>query len=559
MSEIRVQETDKAARSEKDGHFDTPEVASTKINALPELNMAEDLQPDAPPSVEGARLLVIMLGFLLASSLMALDQTIISTALPSIASDFNAISQLSWIASGYFLAQAGLMLLYGRILAIVRGKLVLLVAITIFMAGSLICALSNTMQLLIFGRVIAGAGGGGIYVAVLSILAQIVPLEKRPAYLGSFGAVFAISSVIGPLLGGVFSEHLTWRWCFWINLPLGGFAFAVILILLPTGYDPSNDQSTPSSSWWSLLLGLDWLGSVFSIAMTVALLLPLQWGGNVKSWNDPAVIALFCVAGVLVVLFILWETYQGEKALLPIKLLTRRTQVGACLASMLLYVCFVIGTYFLPFFYQVKGTSATKSGIDILPYMLSGVISAAVAGVVANVTHHYWSFIAFPPAILGSVGAAMLFTVKSSTGTAKLIGFQILFGTGVGAALQNTILSVQAEFASQPELVSQATSVCSFSQLIGLSIGIAIGGAVLDNEFVKEIARVAPDIPGDIVQTVKQSVEVIATLPPLQRGEVIDAYTTSVSRVFLICVPCAILASLSATLIKNHKLTQPSA
>ncbi|KAJ7249526.1 major facilitator superfamily domain-containing protein [Mycena haematopus] len=477
---------------------------------------------------------------------MALDQTIIATALPSIASDFHAITRLSWIASGYFLPQAGLMLLYGKILSIAPGKWVFLIAIVIFEAGSLLCALSPSIDVLIVGRVVAGVGAAGIWVSVLTIIAEITKLESRPLLLGSFGAVFAISSIVGPLLGGAFAQKLTWRWCFWINLPLGGATIFAVALTLP-------NPTLVGRSSWEKWLQLDWIGSLLSVAAIVVLLLPLQMGGNEIPWDDPAIISLFCVFGALLVAFLFWEHRQGDNAILPLKMLIRRTQAGACLTSFFLYICFVLGTYYLPFFYQAKGHSPTKSGIDILPYMLSGVLSAAGVGAIVNFTHRFWPFLCFPP-LLAAVAAGLLTTIHASTSAATILGFQILFGVGVGSALQSPVLAVQAEFAEEPDRVPQATSLVSFSQLLGLSVGVATGGALFGNELNKQLIADAPFLSEVLRQALKDSVELIFTLPQESQGAVISAYTKSLSAVFYIAIPSAVLASLSAFLVKNHVL-----
>lgn len=493
-----------------------------------------------------ARMLLVVVAFSLAASLTSLDQTIIATALPPIASEFQAVSQLSWIASAYFLPQAGLMLLFGKILSISSGKIIFLATILTFELGSLLCAVATSVDFLIVGRLISGIGAAGLWLSVLTVVSQISTLEQRPLLLGAFGAVFAVSSIVGPLLGGVFSDKLTWRWCFWINLPLGGTAFLAVLIFLPY-------SKPPEDSSWQAWLGLDWIGSLLSTAMVILFLLPLQWGGNDRPWNDPVVIALFALSGFLLCLFILWEYRTGDDAILPLKMLQDRTQIGACLSSFFLYICFVIGIYYLPFLYQAKGHSPTHSGIDILAFMLCGVFASVGAGVLANLTGRYWPWLFFPP-FVSAVGSGLFTTVTSHTSSAKLIGYQLLFGFGVGAAIQNAVLAVQAEYSTQPKRVSQATSLCTFSQLLGLSVGVAAGGALFGNEVIRALSKQNPPLPPDVIQLVRQSVEVISSLPQEIRDAVIESYTKALSTAFYLSMPAAILASLSALLIKNHSL-----
>ncbi|EJU00069.1 MFS general substrate transporter [Dacryopinax primogenitus] len=491
---------------------------------------------------------------LLSVFLIALDQTITSTAIPRIASEFNSLNDVTWIASAYFLTQAGCLMLYGQLLVIAPTKWVYISAITLFEIGSLICGVAPTVNVLIFGRAFAGVGAAGIFVAVLSIIAQITHISKRPLLFGSFAGVFALASVVGPLLGGAFSDHVTWRWCFYINLPIGAVSVVVILLLIearPAIGSEVTDGMNQLQRW----LSLDWIGAFLSIGMVVCLILPLQWGGNSKPWNDPAVIATFCVFGALLIVFVLWEWRMGPRALMPLQMFRRRTQVGACLEAFWIMLCMLLATYYLPLLYQAKGHSATQSGIDILPFMLATVISAAGSGGIINATGRYWPFI-FTLPLLTAVGAGLLFTIDSSTSNAKLIGFQILYGAGIGGSMQNTIIAVQAEYHAEERMIPQGTSMVNFTQLIGGVIGISIAGTVFANQLGSQLAQYAPGLDPSIVQTLKESVTVVATLPLDQQGPIIEAYTKALDYVYIIGVPAGVLGTLSALLIRNMNLKE---
>lgn len=193
------------------------------------------------------------------------------------------------------------MLTYGQLLAIAPTKWVYLTAVVLFEIGSLFCAVATTMEFLIFGRAFAGVGAAGIFVSVLSIIAQVTRLEQRPVLFGTFGAVFALASVVGPLLGGAFTDHVSWRWCFYINLPFGVITVATIVFLTPLR-PPMGGAEYEGKTTFQKWLSLDWIGSVLALAMVTALLLPLQWGGNERPWNDKVVIALFCVVCLIVIL-----------------------------------------------------------------------------------------------------------------------------------------------------------------------------------------------------------------------------------------------------------------
>ncbi|KAG8703474.1 hypothetical protein FRC08_002816 [Ceratobasidium sp. 394] len=486
--------------------------------------------------------------------LVALDQTIVATALPQIASYFDALSQVSWIVSAYFLTQAGLLLLYGQLLIVAPTKWIYVAAVLIFEIGSLFCAVAPSAEFLIFGRAVAGAGAAGIFISILSIIAQVTRLEDRPLLFGLFGAVFAVSSVVGPLVGGAFTDHISWRWCFYINLPFGALSILAILILFDARPPVRTDLFQYTSRWrkWA---ALDWIGAALCLGFVTCLLLPLQWGGNTRPWNDKVVIALFCVFAVLFVAFFVWEKRKGSAGILPLSLFRSRTQIGTCIEAFMIFMAMLLATYYLPLQYQAtKGHSATKSGIDILPFMLACVLTAAGSGAVINVTGRYWPFLVFSP-LISAVAAGLLFGCNNEdVSSARLAGFQILLGVGLGGSLQNVIIAIQAEYAHDEKMIPQATSLVTFTQLGGGIVGIAIAGAVFANKLSSSLFEVAPDLPEEVVHGVKQSVTIIFTLPADQQALIVKAYVKALNYVYLIGVPVCVVASLAAFLIKDHNI-----
>ncbi|KAG8757315.1 hypothetical protein FRC14_002163 [Serendipita sp. 396] len=321
--------------------------------------------------ITGFRLFLVFVGLLLSIFLVALDQTIIATALPVIASKFNSLSELTWVVSVYFFTQTGLVLTFGQLLTIVDSKLLYLFVIATFEIGSLFCAVAWNMPFLIFGRAIAGVGAAGIFISILTIISRVTRLEDRPILFGAFGAVFAVSSVAGPLMGGAFTDHLSWRWCFYINLPFGAVSILAVIVFLksqPTIEIPGNEGKTKLQKW----IGVDWVGTGLCLAMIMPLLLALQWGGNSRPWNDKVVIALFCVFGVVLPAFVYWELRLGSRAIMPMWLYKRKSQIGCSATSFFVMMNLIVGTYYLPFYYQAsRGRTPTQSGIDILPFMLT--------------------------------------------------------------------------------------------------------------------------------------------------------------------------------------------
>ncbi|KAF4613009.1 hypothetical protein D9613_010972 [Agrocybe pediades] len=319
------------------------------------------------------------------------------------------------------------------------------------------------------------------------------------------GAVYAISAIGGPLLGGVFSDKVTWRWCFYLNLPVGGLAFVIILLVLPSIPAP-EDASTVTSTTLQRWMRLDWTGSFLSICMTTMLELALQWGGNTKTWSDPAVIATLSLFGVFLISFIAWELYREEDAILPPHLFRNMSMVGACIEGFMISMCFVLASYYFPFLYQIRGHSAARSGIDILPFMISGIISCLGAGGAVTALGAPWPFLfIFPP--IGAISFGLLTTVTNNTPSARILGYQILAGVGLGPAIQTVVVVVQVAFAGEKKYISQATATITFMQVLGSSVGLAASQAIFSARLRTEIDHsgvvLSPDLRALVLSNIK--------------------------------------------------------
>ncbi|KZT41235.1 ABC transporter [Sistotremastrum suecicum HHB10207 ss-3] len=524
---------------------DSP-TADKKIHNEPEL-LSQTQQPELPSK---GRLAIICSVFALSLFLTSLDQTIVSTAIPSIASHFDSLSQVTWIPGAYFLTQSGFLLVAGQVLTVFPTKTVYIASVALFEVGSLICAVSQSMNLLIFGRAIAGLGASGISPAVTAVLVEITRLEDRPMIIGLLGINLAMGIIIGPLLGGVFTDHISWRWCFYINLPLGGIAILTILFLLRV--PPSQDQRQ-STTWKQKLQILDIPGSLFCIGTTVCLLLALQWGGTSKRWNSPTIIALLSLLGVLVPALAFCEWKRGMHAILPFAMLRRRSQIGATFQAFFIGLGLFVGVYYIPLWYQAQGHTATRSGIDLLPYLMTTIGVAGISGAVINHFGRYWHALVISPLVF-SVGSGLLSTIGPESSLAKLVGFQVICGIGIGGALQNTYLVPHAEYDKEKEHIAQGSAIVMFAQLIGGLLGISVAGALFENQLARYLHLLVPDLSPETAAALHQSVSVIFTLPDEVRRATIEAYVQSLDKVFLIGVPVGFLASVSGMICRDYNV-----
>lgn len=359
-------------------------------------------------------------------------------------------------------------LIYGKIYSFYSLKWCFLGAIGVFELGSLICGVAPTSEALIVGRAIAGLGCAGIFSGALIILAHSVPLRKRPMYTGLIGAMFGIASVAGPLMGGAFTDHATWRWCFYINLPIG----AVTIIIIALFFTPPNRAKADKLTNADKIKELDLIGTAVLLPGIVSLLLALQWGGSKYTWSSPTIIGLLVCAAVLLIAFVGIQFWRGEKATIPPRIIKQRSIASASIVALSIGSCFMLLIFYLPIWFQaIKGVTATQSGIRNLPLILGVTIFSIFGGVGVTVIGYYTPFM-FVGAALAAVGAGLLTTFEVDTGSSMWIGYQALCGAGIGLVMQQPMIAAQTVL--KLEDVPTGTSCIIFFQTLGGALFISV-------------------------------------------------------------------------------------
>ncbi|KAI1268141.1 major facilitator superfamily domain-containing protein [Xylariaceae sp. FL1019] len=484
-----------------------PEANSSDTDA----SAAEEEQEDESQYPSGIRLGFVMLALCLAVFLTSLDNSIVSTAIPKITDEFNSLGDVGWYGSAYLLTTASLQLVYGKFYSFLPIKLVYLAAIFIFELGSVLCGAAKSSTMLIVGRAIAGVGAAGIFSGSLIILAHSAPLRRRPLYTGLIGGIYGISSVVGPLLGGAFTDGVTWRWCFYINLPIGGVTLVVIAIFFP---EPTR-KIDAAKGWKDRIMSFDPIGTAVLIPDVVVLLLALQWGGTTYAWSSGRIIALLVLFAVLLITWILLQYFQGDRATVPGRIIRPRSIWSACLFSLSIVV---------------KGTSAVQSGIDNLALILGVTIGSLFAGILTTVLGQYAPFMVISGA-LASVGFGLITTFTPDTSIGRWIGYQALAGFGLGLGAQQPIVAVQNVLPLVD--VPTGTTLLVFVQTISGSIFNSVGQSIFYNKLQQYTIEYAPGLdPAIVLGTGATAIQ--STIPAQYLDGVKLAYNNALNQVMLI-------------------------
>jgi EmrB/QacA subfamily drug resistance transporter len=480
------------------------------------------------------QIMVIMSGLMLGMLLAALDQTIVATALPTIVGDLGGLNHLSWVVTAYLVASTVTTPLYGKFSDVYGRKRTFQFAIVVFLFGSALAGLSQSMSELIAFRGLQGIGAGGLMTLAMTIIGDVVPPRQRGRYQGYMGAVFALASVIGPLLGGFFVDQLSWRWVFYVNIPVGAVALVVTSIVLDLPYT-------------RMVHRIDYAGTVLLVSAVGSILLAVTWGGTQYAWGSPIIIALTVVGAILLVAFVAVERRAAEPVL-PLHLFRNRVFAVSTATMFIVGLAMFGGIIYLPLFLQIVGRkSATSAGLLLLPLILGIVFTSILSGRVISRTGRYKAFPVVGMLVM-SLGLYLLSTMGPTTTEVSAGAYMVVLGLGLGMVMQVLVLAVQN--AVERRDLGTATGAATFLRSMGGSFGVALFGAVLSNRLATNLADMLPGghLPAGVSEsTLRGSPKVILSLPPGVRSIVIDAFARSIDTVFLAAVPIA-LAGFAITL-----------
>lgn len=506
--------------------------------------------------LHGPKLALCFVSIFLCLFLVALDQTIVATLLTVVGNKFNGFDKIGWLSAGFLLSMAVFAATWGKISIIFGRKITMFIAIVLFEAGSLMCALANDMNVLIGGRVLAGVGGGGIQSMVFILISEIVPLEVRPLGMAGLGCTFAVASVLGPLIGGAFTSNVSWRWSFYINLPIGGIAAAFFFWAF-------NPPKTKGSIREKLKM-IDYLGTALMSAGLVVFLLALTFGaGDEFSWDSAAVICCFVLGGVVMIIFCIWNFKYSKNPIIPLDVVK---ELGVDASTLMIFGMFgyfmAIVLYVSIYFQVIHGADAWHSGLHLLPIIIPVVLTSISSGILIHKSRFVKPFGLFG-AILGPVGIGLLCLLDVDSSKSRQIGLLIISGVSCGFQMQAALISSQISAPKTPGGTILTTTFVNFGRAVGGTIGADLADAVYSAAFQNKYAAALSKLTDKLIlselsnideRALVTSTDVINSLSPGAQSFVKGQVMEAIRNVFYMSLGFSALGLIGCLCTTNKRL-----
>ncbi|KAM3466797.1 hypothetical protein NHJ6243_000538 [Beauveria neobassiana] len=554
---------DNVSRDQQHQHFAEASSATNRSSPPPstppdgddgaEFPETADAATTTTPEAQRTKLetTLVMVALCIALFLAALDMTIVTTAVPTISAHFQSTSGYVWIGSAYMLGSAALVPTWGKLSDIFGRKPILMTAVVVFWVGSLVCALSTSMGMLIAARALQGVGGGGTIVLPNICVADLFSPRRRGVYFGFLGMIWALASAIGPIIGGAFTQRVSWRWCFWINLPCGGLAFFILLFFLKL-----HNPRTPVGAG---LAAIDWVGNVLIIGGTIMLLMGLEFGGSQFPWDSATVICLIVFGAVTIGIFLVYESRVAKFPVIPMRLFNTTTSIATYVTSSLHAFTFISGSYYMPLYFQsVLGANSLLSGVYLLPFVSVMSLMSAFIGFFINKTGKYKIVITSGLAC-STLGFGLFTYLGDRPHWDRIVLFQMIAGLGIGPNFQAPLIALQANVA--PGDIGAATSSLQFVRQLCTATSVAVGGVVIANRMQAQQGHLTAVLGADVARLfagtdAASNVNRIKELPVDDRQTVKTAYWNSIQIMFAVFTCSCFLGFLASFLIKQNTLSK---
>ncbi|KAL7783306.1 putative MFS transporter [Trichoderma afarasin] len=507
----------------------------------------EDLDGEAPEYATGVRLILIMCSIFLATLVAAIDLGIVATAIPGITSDFHKLDDIGWYGGTIFITVGITSPLNGKLYKYFSARWVYLGCVLLYLIGSAIAAPAPNSIALIVGRAIQGWGVAGVLGGSVLMITYVAEPKARPILIGLWTCVLMVSTILGPIVGGAFTSGVNWRWCFWINLPIG---CPIIVLILLFFHIPKHVKPTPAT-WKEIVMQLDLGGFVLLLASLVCFTLAMQWGGQTKAWSDGSVIAVLVVWLVLTIGFVLLEWFLGAYAMIPLRNLKPRLFWTNALYGWLVNLAEFLALFYLPIYFQsIHGQSAITSGVNTIPFVAFFALGSLVSGFLVSKTG-YLQPLQLVSGLLATVGGALLYILDVDSGKAKYIGPQVILGFGIG--LGNQIPMTVYQFFSPPDQLQSNTGVMLMTNGMSGAFFVTAAQNVFSNRMLQRLAQLAPQISSQQVlatgasdfQSVFHGADLLA---------VRQAYMTGIKDVFAFAMAGAALTAVLPLIIPRNRL-----